>query len=212
MRNTTAALAGLLCLAAVTPLFAAKNAKLKPLLGTPGEVVLEESFSGPSLGKLWTVNKGEWKVADGTVVGSEKASDKHAAVLTCKVPNHNSAIRLSFKLGKAKQFHVSFNKVRGHLFRVMVTPGSLVVRTDKPGKKSKTRPVALGKAAVKFAPDQWYTMLVEVRGDQVAVQTDNGATVKGTHSSLDVAKPNYRFILRGDGLQLDDVTIWKAKR
>lgn len=210
MRNAVL-LAGMFCLATVTPGFAAKNAKLKPVLVAPGKVALEESFSGPSLGKRWTVNKGEWKVAEGVVVGREKAADKHAAVLTCKVPNRNSAIRFSFRLGKAKQFHLSFNKSRGHLFRVMVTPGSLVLRTDKPGKKSKIRPAVLGKAAVKFAPDQWYTMLVEVRGDTVAVQTDNGAKLKGTHSSLDVDKPNYRFILRGQSLQLDDVTIWKAK-
>jgi hypothetical protein len=206
-----ATLATLLCLIAVTPGFAAKNAKLKPVLVTPGDAVLEESFSGPNLGKRWTVNKGEWKVSEGVVVGREKAEDKHAAVLTCKVPNRNSAIRLSFKLGKAKQFHLSFNKARGHLFRVMVTPGSLVLRTDKPGKKSKVRPAVLAKAAVKFVPDQWYTMLVEVSGDRVTVQTDNGTTLKGSHSSLDVNKPNYRFILRGQGLELDDVTIWKVK-
>jgi hypothetical protein len=210
MKNV-AVLAGLLCLVTVMPGFAAKNAKLKPTLVTPGTVALEESFSGPALGKRWSVSKGEWKVTDGVVEGREKAEDKHAAVLTCKVPNRDSAIRFSFCLGKAKQFHLSFNRKRGHLFRVMVTPGSLVLRTDKPGKKSKIRPVVLAKAAVKFDPEQWYTMLVEVRGDHVSVQTDNGAKLKGSHSSLDVDKPNYRFILRGQALQLDDVTIWKAK-
>lgn len=211
MRNLAFTPACLLCLLACSPAVAAKNAKLKPALVTPGEVVLEDSFSGTSLGKRWGVNKGEWKVADGVVKGREKADDKHAAVLTCKVPNRNSAIRLSFKLGQAKQFHLSFNKTRGHLFRVIVTPERLLLRTDKPGKKSKVRPVVLAKAGVKFAADQWYTLLVEVSGDRVSVQTDNGARINGTHSSLDVDKPNYRFILRGDGLQLDDVTIWKAK-
>lgn len=191
--------------------FAEKNATLKPRLVTPGKVALEDAFATKTLGKRWAVNKGEFTIVDGVVVGNEKPADKHAAVLTCKVPNRNSAIRLSFQLGDAKAFHLSFNKKRGHLFRVIVTRDGTVLRTDKPSKKSKTRPVVLAKSANKVAPDKWHTMLVEVQGNDVTVQIDNGTTLKGSHSSLDVAKPNYRFIVRGKGFRLDDVTIWKAK-
>lgn len=190
---------------------AAKNAPLKPKLIEPGKVALEESFSGESLGKLWTQSKGAWTATDGVVNGKEKAEDKHAAVLTCRIPNHNSAIKLSFKLGKAKQFHVSYNKAKGHLFRVIIDEKGLVVRTDKPSKTSKISPKTLAKAEVKFQPNEWHTLLIEVQGQNVVVQTDNGVTLKGHHDSLDVAKPNYRFILRGEGLQLDDITITQAK-
>lgn len=212
MNNHSLSLAVVLsCAFAAGECSAAKNAPLKPTLVTSAKATFSDDFAGQALGKKWAVNKGEWKVADGVVVGNEKASDKHAAVLTCKVPNHNSAIRFSFRLGDAKSFHLSFNKTKGHLFRVMVTPGGMVLRTDKPGKKSKVKPVVLARTKAKFDPQAWHTMLVEVSGGKVSVRVDNGATLEGSHSSLDVDKPNYRFILRGKSLQLDDVTIWNAK-
>lgn len=190
--------------------FAEKNAKLKPALGATGDVVLKDAFAGEELGKRWKVNKGTFKIVDGVVSGSELPADKHAAVLTCTVPNRNSAIQFSFKLGDAKAFHLSFNKKRGHLFRVMITPKNIVLRTDKPGKRSKIKPVVLARASKPLSTKEWHTMLVEVRGTKVAVQLDNGVTLKGSHPSLDVDKPNYRFIVRGKTLSLDDLTIWKA--
>ncbi|MFQ5734348.1 MAG: hypothetical protein ACE5KM_20615 [Planctomycetaceae bacterium] len=203
-------IAGIVFVAA-TPCFAEKNAKLKPALVAPGNVVLKDAFSAKALGKRWAVNKGAFEIVNGVVAGREKTTDKHAAVLTCKVPNRNSAIRFSFKLGTTKAFHLSFNKKRGHLFRVIVTRNGIVLRTDKANRKSKTKPVVLAKSANKVAADQWYTMLVEVRRNDVAVQVDNGTTLTGSHSSLDVDKPNYRFIVRGKTFRLDDVTIWTAK-
>jgi len=191
---------------------AGKGGKLKPTLVKPGKLVLDETFSRGKLGKQWVVNKGDWAISDGVVVGREKTEDHHAAVLTCKVPNRDSAIQLSFKLADARFFHLSFNRSRGHLFRVMITPGKIVLRTDKPTRKSTTRPVTLAEAKATFRPDRWYTMLVEVRGDRVVVTTDNGVSLKGSHPSLDVDKPNYRFVMRGKSFQLDDVRIWKSGR
>ena len=187
-----------------------KDSQLKPTLGGPGKTVLAETFSRDALGKQWVVNKGDWSINGGAVTGREKASDHHAAVLTCKVPNHDSAIRLSFKLADAKFFHLSFNRKRGHLFRVMITPKTIVLRTDKPTRKSTVKPVTLAKAKVTFHPDRWYTLLVQVRGDRVVVTTDNGVSLKGSHPSLDIDKPNYRFVMRGKSFQLDDVRIWKS--
>ena len=209
MKPTCAAL--VLC-AITTTCVAEKNAALKPALVTPGETALKDNFDGKSLGKTWSVNKGTFTVADGIVTGSEKPADKHAAVLTCKIPNRNSVIRFSFRLGEARAFHLSFNKKRGHLFRVIVTRNGTVLRTDKPSKRSMIRPAVLAKSGNKIAPDKWYTMLVEVSGNTVAVQVDNGSTLKGSHSSLDVDKPSYRFIVRGKGFQLDDLMIQKARQ
>jgi len=192
--------------------WAEKDSKLKPTLVKSGKLVLTETFSRRKLGKQWIVNKGNWATADGVVVGREKAADHHAAVLTCKVPNHDSAIQLSFKLSDAKFFHLSFNRKRGHLFRVMITPRNIVLRTDKPTHKSTTKPVTLAKAKAMFRPDRWYTLLVEVRGDRVVVTTDNGISLTGTHPSLDIDKPNYRFVMRGKSFQLDDVKIWQSRR
>lgn len=200
-----------LFLAVPVATFAGKNTDLNPTLIRADKPALTDDFDRKSLGKLWETKKGAWKIADGAIVGNELAADKHAAVLNYKVPNHNSAIRLSFKLGEAKMFHLSYNKKRGHLFRVIVTPERIILRTDKPGKKSKVKPQVLARSNKKFDADAWHTLLVEVKGTIVTVKTDNGVVLKGSHDSLDVAKPGYRLILRGKGLQVDDVTVWKVK-
>ena len=211
MKNLTSLVAFAFVLAIPVVSFAGKNTELKPTLIKADKPALADDFSGKSLGKLWETKKGDWKIADGAIVGNELAADKHAAVLNYKVPNHNSAIRLSFKLGEAKAFHLSYNKTRGHLFRIMVTPERIILRTDKPGKKSKVKPEVLARANKKFDAESWHTLLVEVKGTTVTVKTDNGVVLKGSHDSLDVMKPGYRLILRGKGLKVDDVTVWKAK-
>ena len=54
-------------------------------------------------------------------------------------------------------------------------------------------------------------MQIEMVGDKVAVQTDNGLKVEGSNGRLDTEKPNYRFILKDEFLVIDDVIVWEAK-
>src|SRR5262245_12460308 len=66
---------------------AEKGTALKPTLTKPGEAVHEEAFGGAELGKSWHVAKGDWKPQEGVLIGKEKASDMHAAVLTLQYPH-----------------------------------------------------------------------------------------------------------------------------
>lgn len=192
--------------------FAGKDTDLKPVLAQPGKVVLDESFTGVALGKEWVKAKGDWQVKDGTIVGKEKPSDKHAAVLSLTQPNHNSIIRFSFKLDGAKGFNLSFNHAKGHLFRIAINDDGLTITKDKDKKDPKSKVLPLGKGAGNFEPGKWHTLLVEVRGAEVSAQADNGAKARGSHPGLDVDKPGYRFVMRGESLLLDDLKIWEAAR
>jgi len=69
----------------------------------------------------------------------------------------------------------------------------------------------LAKAEGKFPSGQWQTLLVEVQGDSVSVQADNGAKLTAKHPELNVEKTGYRFVTRGSSLLLDDLTIWSGK-
>lgn len=187
---------------------AGKNADLQPKLAKPGKVTVEDHFA--SLSKDWRPAKGAWTVQEGTLVGKEKAEDKHAAVCALNVPNHDSIIRFSFKLDGAKGLSLSYNHAKGHLFRVKVSPGSVSVATDKDKKDPASKAIPLGETKTKFEAGQWYTMQVEVQGQKVVVQTDNGVLIEGTHPSLDVDKPGYRFVTTGESLALADVKAWEA--
>ncbi|MBI3879233.1 MAG: hypothetical protein HY301_04115 [Verrucomicrobia bacterium] len=190
--------------------FAGKAADLKPALAKPGKVVFEEGFDAAQLGKTWSVNKGEWQPTDGALVGKVKKSDNHPAVLMLGQPNHNSLIQFSFKFDGNKGFNLSYNSAKGHLFRILITSDGLTVSKDKDKKDAKSKSIELGKSAQKFAPGQWHTMLVEVQGDKVCIQTDNGVKIEAANRELDVDKTGYRFVT-GASVMLDDVKVWQAE-
>lgn len=191
---------------------AEKNAAVKPMLVKPEKVVVDESFSGEGLPAKFIAVKGDWKVEGGVLVGKEKKEDEHAGVLNLQVPNRDSSIQFSFNLEGAQAFHLSLNHAKGHLFRVIITPEAVVISKDKDKEDENSKAEVLGRAKAEFAPGTWHTMLVEMQGDEVVVQTDGGVTVKGSNPALATDKPNYRFIIRGSSVQLDDVKVSTAAK
>lgn len=210
LRNTIAmALLSVLLSGALA--HADKGTELKPTLAEPGSVVLEESFSGGELGKGFVANKGDWQIKEEVLVGREKKEDMHAAVLTLQHPHRNSIIRFSFQLDGATGFNLSFNHAKGHLFRIAANETGLTLTKDADKKDPNSKAQALAKASGKFDSGQWYTLLVEIQGDKVSVQSDNGSKLDIQTSALDVDKTGYRFVMRGESLLLDDITVWSVE-
>ena len=189
--------------------FGAKSADLKPALSKPGASTVDETFSASTLGKLWTVAKGDWQVRDGTLVGKEKKEDNHPAVLTLGQKNHDSIIRFSFQFDGTNNLSLSYNHAGGHLFRVNIAADGVTILKDGDKKDATIKSAQLGKAEAKFQPGQWYTMLVEVQGTKVSVQTDNGVKLSGEHAALNVDKTGYRFVVKGASVALADVKAWE---
>lgn len=189
---------------------AEKATDLQPKLIPIGSVKIAEEFSSGELDKSYVANKGEWQVKDGVLVGREKKEDMHAAVLTLQQPHRNSAIRFSFQLDGATGFNLSFNHAKGHLFRVAVSESGLTLTKDADKKDPTSKPRALAKASGKFDSGQWHTLLVEIQGDKVSVQSDGGAKLDVQEPTLDVEKTGYRFVMRGESLLLDDITVWNV--
>ncbi len=200
-----------LCLLLGSQSWADKAASLKPKRSKPGVQVIDEKFADSQLGKTWSIAKGDWSVTNGTVIGKEKEADKHAAVLALNHPNRNSVIQFSFKLDGAKAFHFSLNHPKGHLFRVVVTENSLAVTTDKDKKDEKSKSISLAKVDTKFEPGKWYTMMVEMDGDRVDVQTDNGVHAQASNPVLDIDKTGYRFVTMGQSLHISDLKVWEIR-
>jgi len=191
---------------------AEKDADLKTLVCKASKTAVQEKFDGPKLPKGWAINKGDFQVREGTLVGWEKKEDMHAAVLTLQKPFKNAIIRFSFKRDGVTGFNLSFNHPKVHLFRILINDDSLTVSKDKEKKDAASKPLVLGKAEGKFPPGQWQTLQVEIVGDRVAVQCDNGVKVEAKNAGLDVEKTGYRFVMRGSTLVLDDVTVWDVQQ
>ncbi|MEO6741791.1 MAG: family 16 glycoside hydrolase [Chthoniobacteraceae bacterium] len=189
--------------------FAEKSTAIAPVLAKPGTATVDDSFSTSELGKQWAVAKGAWEVKGGALVGSEKKEDKHAAVLTLGQKNHDSMIRFSFKLDGTDGLSLSFNHAAGHLFRVNIAKDGVTVMKDGDKRNPAIKSATLGKAEAKFEQGQWYTMLVEVRGAKVSVQTDNGVKLSAADDALNVDKTGYRFVVKGASVALADVKAWE---
>ena len=192
--------------------YAEKNSEIKPALIDAKLVQVADDFEQVepgtmNPGKKWNVLKGEWRVQDGFLVGKELEADHHAAVICLNEKNTDSLIRFSFRLDGSAGFHLSLNHAKGHLFRVIVGENLVAVKTDKDKKDPTSKAVTLGQEKTLFEQGKWYTMQVEMRGEHVVVQADNGLSIKGNHESLAVDKPNYRFVTSGKALQLDDIQI-----
>jgi Domain of Unknown Function (DUF1080) len=192
---------------------AEKDADLKLLISKAvSKPVIDESFDGSKLPKAWVANKGEFQVREGTIAGWEKKEDMHAAVLTLQKPFKNAILRFSFKRDGVTGFNLSMNHPKGHLFRILIHDDGLTVNKDKEKNDPASKPVVLGKAEGKFPTGQWQTLQVEIVGDRVAVQADNGVKLDVRHPGLDIEKTGFRFVMRGSTLLLDDVTVWDVQQ
>ena len=192
-------------------LHAEKNTALKPIIAKAGKVVAEDAFAGPELAKTWNIAKGDWQAKDGVLTGKEKASDNHPGVLILNKANKDSIIQFSFKLDGVKAFDLSFNTPKGHLFRVVIGKEGITLSKDKDKKDKASKSAMLAEANAAIEPGKWVTMLVEVKGDKVNVQTDNGLKLSGSHPELNVEKTGYRFVARGESVSISDLKIWQAE-
>ncbi len=209
MSRTLLSLLSVVCFA--VPSLADKNATIEPSIATIGSAIANESFDGDLTPSMQPV-KGDWKTIEGVLVGKELAADKHAAVLNYQKKNRDSVVRFSFKVdNKTEGLSLSLNHSGGHLFRVVVSPSKLTINLDKDKKDPQSKPLVLDSAKGEFEQGKWYTMQIEMVGDRVVAQTDNGISVKAAHPKLDTDKPNYRFVMRGESLSIDDLQIWEAQ-
>lgn len=168
-----------------------------------------DSLDGSKLSSEWAAAKGDWSIVDGAILGKELEADKHAAVLTLKKPNHNSTIAFSFQLNDSKTFHLSYNKAKGHLFRVLVTGSKITISLDKDKSDPKSKPIQLATTKADFKANDWHSIAVSIDDDTVNIKTDNGVDLTAKHADLNQPKTGYRFITRGDSLKIDDVKVWK---
>ena len=93
----------------------------------------------------------------------------------------------------------------------MINDDGLAINKDKDKNDPASKPQVLGKKEGKFPKGEWQTLQIEIVGDKVAVQADNGVKLEVSHPALAVEKTGYRFVMRGSTLLIDDVTVWDVQ-
>lgn len=189
----------------------------EPTLGKKGGLLLEENFEAATLPKGWNKNTGALAVSGGVLHASQLASDNHIGAFRKLLPLQDCAIQLDFKFAGATAFQVGFDpapgelKKKGHLFSLAITPAGWTITEHNDKADPKSKAVAHAKAATKFATGEWYTLLLEVKGEVVVAKVDGKEVLRATAKDFHVKKPGLVFRVGGkDGQEVlvDNVKVW----
>lgn len=241
MKNLT-----LVTLACLVPPFAPSRAPAadgaaavdKPVLGTPGKVLLEDDFARGEMAPKWRVGLGWFTIKDGVVTATENPADKHGAYAKARFPYRDVVAEFSFKLDGSRSFNfvVDDNTYKGahagHICRVMISAAQVQLGDSKFGtmrkdvyakmkdpattdqEKKAVRESIKDKVAtfkVAIDPAAWHRARVEIVGDEMLVSL-NGRPV-GYLRSEGLAHPTKNmlgFTVLGKSTLLDDVKVWGA--
>jgi hypothetical protein len=195
-------------------------ADLEPTLGKKDKLLLEETFDGDTLPKGWTGKTGGLRVADGVLHASQKRDDGRLGLFSRAQPMQDAAIQIDFKFAGARGINLSCNpspgelRKHGHLFSVMITAAmwNITEHNDKADPKSRSK--ALVSAPEKFRPGQWYSLLIEFKGDDVVATVEGKRPLRASSKDFRVKKPGLEFRVAGrDGEEVifDNLRVWGLK-
>jgi len=207
----------LVCMLSCFAIFAAPLAgaepagDLTPVMTKRGKLLLSEDFAGGSIPSEWKVGKGTWEVKDGALKGREVAADQHAATIRRPLDLKNAIFQFSFKFDGGKTTHLSLNDSKGHVCRVTISEQGFQVRKDKPSKASDEKAELLASSQVPFKAGEWYTMLIELSGNELLAQVNDAHHAFGSAPGLERPKTNFGFPAAGDGIWFDNVKVWEAE-
>ena len=170
------------------------------------EVAVQDSFDRKELGPGWKVNTGQWKITD-------------SAAARRVVETSNAVYQLKFRfVNEPQAFHFGFDPAKGelekkgHLFSVIVTPSSwkIMKHVDKAKPKEDPNKV-LASERTEFKTGQWYTLRVTTWENYVTARVEGKEPLKCSHPTFGVKKPTLVFRCVGDGVEIDDLHVWKQK-
>lgn len=208
MRHLLAAVVVLIATSA--GVFAADKAEApKTIMAQPGKLIFADDFAS-GLKTTYRTAKGTWTIADGVLKATELKDDHHAASMRHELDFTDAVFQYDFKLADGKATHLSLNDKKGHVCRVTITPRGFTLRRDKPSKKSDEKAVTLDTVQQTFTPGKWYTMTVEIVGEEMVAHVDDQHVGYGRHAGVAVPKSNFGLPSSGEATYFDNLRIWQA--
>jgi len=159
----------------------------------------------------WQASIGEWTVKDGVLHGDELPEDKHPSSFTYRIDATDLVITARFRLGGAD--HVAFGcrdtiAPHHHLARTFISPEAIWIQ-HMSGISKTTRAVKVEEMKTPIDPEAWHDLTIEISGDQYRAKID-GHVIEARHERFADEKGLVALIVKGQGAQFNDVTIWKA--
>jgi hypothetical protein len=181
-----------------------------PMMTQSDAMLLDEPFT-QSLPKTWRAAKGEWKIVDGALRGTEIPSDQHQAVIRRPLTFTNAVITFSFRLGHARQISLSINDAKEHVCRVIVNARGFIVQKDDHDHTGPDKPVVFARVPMALDTGTWHTAVVEINGAEMLAQIDDAKHVGfGADELLNRSKANFGFTVAGGPAEFRDVKLVTA--
>lgn len=211
---------------------------LQPILGQRGEIIYQSDFTAADA-KLPEGKLGKREFVNGALRLEERKADHHQAAVNLYEIGDKSGqksltefiMQVDFMNDGATNFQVGFNRRAGLAKKEedgktwAVTPHVLTIAFRQPADSAKphdwlmddnsVEPSAhLGTQLFTAEPNQWYRLLIEIKGDEVSVQLSNGQTIRGKAKNPN--DPKGSPILRcqsddGKGVFFKDIKVWATK-
>ncbi len=178
------------------------------LMTERGTLVYSSDLNAP-FDAGWKVAKGDWKVVDGVLNGTQLAADNHGAVARYAMTFKDIIIQYDVKLGAGKATSLSINDAKGHICRITLTQKSFTATKDDHDHDGPNEGVKLGTGAFKSDANAWHTVLLELQGSEMLARVDDQVIV-GQNPEIDVAKANFGLTVSGDGVQFRNLRVWEA--
>jgi hypothetical protein len=178
----------------------------KLLMTERGKLLFSDDLNQPP-GKEWIGKPGQWEIVDGALQGAERAADMHGAVRRHPIDFRDAVIQYDFRLLGARQSSLSLNSAAGHVARVLLRPNGFTVQRDaqKGGEKARV----LETRSVALEPGRWYTLTLELLGDEMVAQVD-GRVAFGADPLVAGPKTNFGFTVSGQAAQFRNLRVWAA--
>jgi hypothetical protein len=204
---------------------------LQPLAGK-GELIFADSFDRKEVGE-WQNVIPTFSIQDGMLRGEQTRAD-HGAVGRIARPMKDVIVEFKFQLDGSTGFNAVFDDKTyrgshaGHICRVAFAPKQLRLGDDKEGimrndifeqRKDPARKAAADQSiadrnsvtAASFEPGKWYSVVIEIIGDQMRVSVDGAPRAYLKSSGIGhPTKSSFHFTVPGKGVLFDEVKIWKA--
>lgn len=158
-----------------------------------GKEVLAQDFKALPT-KPWTLTRGTWQVHDEAIWNPMPKTEEQGATLTGPLPVTDGTLQYEMKLHSAGRVSLRIHTAGKHSFRIVVSSTQIEITKNPDPGQDKTQTEPLARQKLKLNAEEWQTVRVTFKGDEVTAQVA-GVTAKGRHAVIAEAKQQQNLIV-----------------
>jgi hypothetical protein len=178
-------------------------------MASGGSAILEDDFSGDLGSDRWFFQK-YWAVENGVLVRTE--FEKTDARIFIKKPEYKDVVvKFDFQFRGADDIRFLTGTPGKYNVVVHIHRDRFFIQTAR-DQTVPFFPAIHGMCKADFKENQWYTMTVEIVGDEVIAHVDRDSFVCGKHPIIDRDRDYFAFQVDKPGVAFDNVQLLHAKK